>query len=157
MIDSALSRRLGRRMNHVLVDRSLFAWIHRIFGTMAGCVCVFSAIITETIVAHYWQTGTWRRGFSSLSAFFFAVAAMPFVVSYYFNIDKVGASISRTALFALTLALSSVGVDAYTFGIFRDGASPTMLAMLYIGQAMAYVLIGQFVLGHGLRSGSADQ
>jgi hypothetical protein len=157
MIDSALPDGLGRKMNHILVDRTLFAWLHRIFGTVAGCACVFSAIITETIVAHYWQTGTWRRGFSSLSAFFFFVAAMPFVVSYYFNVEKVGISILRTVLFGLILALSSVGVDAYSFGIFRDGASPIMLASLYVGQAVAYVLIGPLILDDGRRGDSTDQ
>jgi hypothetical protein len=144
-------------MHHILVDRSLFAWLHRIFGTVAGCACVFSAISTGTIVAHYWHTGTWRRGFSFVSAFFFAVSAMPFVASYYVNVENVGDSIPRTVLFGLILAVSSVGVDACAFAIFRDGASPIMLAILYIGQAVAYVLIGTFMLGDSLRSGSSDQ
>jgi hypothetical protein len=157
MIDSALPRRLGRQMNHIFVDRSLFAWSHRIFGTAAGCACVFSAIITKTIVAHYWHTGTWSRYFSSESAFFFAVSAMPFVVSYHFNIDKVGASVPRTALFVSTLALSSIGVDAYSFDIFRNGASPVMLAILYVGQAVAYVGIGLLILGDSSGGGSADR
>jgi hypothetical protein len=157
MTDSAIPRRLGRKMNRILVDRGLFAWFHRIFGTVAGCACVLSAVITKTIVAHYWRSGTWSRGFSSESAFFFAVAAMPFAVSYYFNIDKVSSSIPRTVLFLSTMAVSSVGVDACSFGIFRNGASPTVLASLYIGQAAAYVLIGPFILGDMWRSGSADQ
>ena len=85
------------------------------------------------------------------------VAAMPFAVSYYFNVDKVSASIPRTALFLSTLAVSSVGVDACSLGIFRNGASPIVLASLYIGQAVAYVLIGPFILGDMWRGGSADQ
>jgi hypothetical protein len=157
MTDSAIPQRLGRKMNRVLIDRGLFAWFHRIFGTVAGCACVFSAVTTKTIVAHYWRSGTWSRGFSSESAFFFAVAAMPFAVSYYFNIDKVTSSITRTALFLSIVAVSSVGVDACSFGIFRNGASPTLLASLYIGQAVAYVLIGPFILGDLWRSDSADQ
>jgi hypothetical protein len=82
---------------------------------------------------------------------------MPFVVSYYFNVEKVGVSILRTVLFGLILALSSVGVDAYSFGIFRDGASPIMLASLYVGQAVAYVLIGPFILDDGRCGDSTDQ
>jgi len=82
---------------------------------------------------------------------------MPFVVSYHFNIDKVGASVPRTALFVSTLALSSIGVDAYSFDIFRNGASPVMLAILYVGQAVAYVGIGLLILGDSSGGGSADR
>jgi hypothetical protein len=156
MTDLTSSQRLGRRMNHILVDRSLFAWLHRIVGALAGCACVFSAIVTESVVARYWRTGTWRRGFSAECAILFAIAAFPFVVSYLFNVDRVSGSIRRTALFALALALSSIAVDAYTLVAFRGGVSLPLLAILYIGQSAAYVLIGRLVLGDGLQEFRAN-
>jgi hypothetical protein len=149
MTDLTSSQRLGRRMNHLLVDRSLFAWLHRIVGASAGCACVFSAIVTDSIVARYWRTGTWRRGFSVECAVLFAFAAFPFVISYVFNVDRLSGSIRRTVSFALALALSSIAVDAYTLVVFRGGVSLPPLGILYIGQSLAYVLIGRFMLGDG--------
>jgi hypothetical protein len=156
MSDLALPQRLGRRMTHILVDRSIFAWVHRIAGTVAGCTCVFSAIITQTIIPHVWPSGTWQRGFSALTAFFFAVAAAPFAVSYSFNIDRVGESLSRTAIFGVIMALSSIGVDACTFGIFHGDHALIMLAVLYFVQAGAYVLLGHILLQSEVRVNPAD-
>jgi hypothetical protein len=156
MNDQALAQRFGRRMNHILVDRSLFAWVHRIFGTVAGCTCVFSAIVTHRITPHVWPSGSWQRGFSAVAAFFFIVAALPFVVSYSSNIDRVGASLLRTTLLGLSLALGSIAVDVCTFVAFRSDAYWPAILLLYFGQAAAYVLLGNLMLGDNLLGDSTD-
>jgi hypothetical protein len=156
MTDLTPSQRLGRRVNYILVDRSVFAWLHRIVGALAGCACVFSAIVTESVIARYWRTGTWRLGFSAECAVLFAIAAFPFVVSYLFNVDRVSGSIRRTVLFALILSLSSFAIDACTLAVFRNGVSPPLLVILYIGQSVAYVFIGRLALGDRLQEFRAN-
>jgi hypothetical protein len=47
-------------------------------------------------------------------------------------------------------------VDAYTLVVFRDGVSLPLLATLYIGQSIAYVLIGRLVLGDGFQENRAN-
>jgi hypothetical protein len=108
MSDLAVAQRLGRRMNHLLVDQSLFAWTHRILGFIAGSTCVITAIATTKFL----HGSGFTRGFGgSIVAVIFFSAASPFVVSYSSNFDLVDDKLSQTIGFAVCLVGISVLVD----------------------------------------------
>jgi hypothetical protein len=146
MNDLAPPQRLGRRMDHLLVDRGLFAWTHRVLGILSGCICVLSAIATNRLPIHRSVTGWYPRG-GGVSALVFLIAALPFVVSYSSNIDLVSEKIARTALFAVCLVGSSLFVDACTILILKGDYSALVLGAVYCGQAVAYVGLGHLTLG----------
>jgi hypothetical protein len=147
MIDVTAAQRLGRRMDHLLVDRSLFAWTHRILGLISGCTCVISAIATNRLLFHRGMALWFSRGAGSASAIVFFVAALPFVVSYSTNIDLVDEKFTRTALFAFGLVGISILVDGWTILIMQSEYSALVLGGVYFGEAIAYVVLGHVTLG----------
>jgi hypothetical protein len=141
-------QRLGRRMNHLLVDRSLFAWTHRLLGVIAGCTCVITAISTHRLLFFRRGVTMWfSRAGGSASALVFFMAALPFVVSYLNNIELVDEKFTRTALFAFGLVAISFSVDALTIIVLRGEYSTLALVALYFGQAIAYIGLGRITLG----------
>ena len=147
MTDLAIAQRLGRRMDHLLVDQSLFAWTHRILGFIAGSNCVLSIIATSKFLP---------RGFSrgyggGLVAIIFFAAAYPFVASYSSNFDLVGEKLSETVWFAVCLAGISVIVDIGTVILCVDHYSRWWLLAAYLGQASVYVWLGDLMLDRGNR------
>jgi hypothetical protein len=98
---------------------------------------------------HSARLGIWIVAFSTAAAFFFFVAALPFLVSYFFNIDRVSASRSRTALLGFSLAVGSIVVDFGTFAAFRSDYWPAILAFLYFGEVAAFILLGRLIFGNG--------
>jgi hypothetical protein len=140
--------RLGRRMNHLLIDRSLFAWTHRLLGVIAGCTCVITAISTQRLFFFRRGVTMWFSRASGIgSALVFFMAALPFVVSYLKNIELVDDKFTRTALFAFGLVGISLSVDALTVIVLRGEYSALSLMTLYFGQAVAYVGLGRVTLG----------
>ena len=148
MSDLAIAQRLGRRMNHLLVDQSLFAWTHRILGLVAGSTCVLAMIAT----AEFLHGNGFSRGFGgSIVALIFFIAASPFVVSYAVNFDLVDDSVSQTIWFAICLVGLSVLVDCGTVAICVGHSSPWWLPAMYFGQAFVYVQLGELMLGRNDR------
>jgi|SRR5258706_3332308 len=148
MSDLAVARRLGRRMNHLLVDQSLFAWTHRILGLIAGSTCVITAIATTKFL----HGSGFTKGFGgSLVAVIFFSAASPFAVSYSTNFDLVDDKLSQTIGFAVCLVGISVLVDLGTVVLFLSVYSRWWLLAIYLGQAAAYVQLGELMLGRNDR------
>src|SRR5258707_12455929 len=115
MSDLAVARRLGRRMNHLLVDQSLFAWTHRILGLIAGSTCVITAIGTTKFL----HGSGFTKGFGgSLVAVIFFSAASQFAVSSSTNFDLVDDKFSQTIGFAVCPAGISVLVALVTVVLF---------------------------------------
>jgi hypothetical protein len=85
MSDLTHARRLGRRMNHLLVDQSIFAWTHRILGMVAGSICAFSWIATHPYVTPHGMVLWIARYFRLIVPAVFFAAALPFVISYAAN------------------------------------------------------------------------
>jgi hypothetical protein len=148
MSDLAVAQRLGRRMNHLLVDQSLFAWTHRILGFIAGSTCVLATIATT----QFFHGSGFTRGFGGgiVAGIFFA-AASPFVVSYSTNFDRVDDSLSQTVWFAVCLVGLSVLVDIGTVELCLSEYSGWWLLAIYFCQASAYVLLGELMLGRNDR------
>src|SRR5882672_8111996 len=119
MNDVTPARRLGRRMDHLLVDRSLFAWTHRVLGVMSGCTCVVAAIVTHRLLFHRSLALWFTRGAGSAAALVFFLAALPLVVSYSSSIELVNEKFTRTDLFALGLVGTSILSDAAVVLILR--------------------------------------
>jgi hypothetical protein len=147
MNDVTLARRLGRRMDQLLVDRSLFAWTHRVLGVISGCICVVVAIATHRLLFNRSLALWLMRGAGSAAALVFFLAALPFVVSYSSNIELVDEKFTRTALFAFGLVGTSILADAAAVLILRSDYSVLALGTLYCGQAIAYVGWGHLTLG----------
>jgi hypothetical protein len=148
MSDLAVARRLGRRMNHLLVDQGLFAWTHRILGFVAGSTCVIVAIATTKFL----HGSGFTRGFGGgLVAVIFFSAASPFAVSYSTNFDLVDDKLSQTIGFAVCLVGISVLVDLGTVVLFLSVYSRWWLLAIYLGQAVAYVQLGELMLGRNDR------
>ena len=148
MSDLAVAQRLGRRMNHLLVDQSLFAWTHRILGLIAGSTCVL-AMIATTKVLH--RSG-FTRGFGgSIVAVIFFFAALPFVVSYSTNFDLVDDRMPRTIWFAVCLVGVAVLVDFGTVVLCIGSYSRWWLFAIYFSQAFVYVQLGELMLGRNDR------
>ena len=148
MSDLAVAQRLGRRMNHLLVDQSLFAWTHRILGFVAGSTCVLAMIATTKFL----QGRGFTRGYGgSLVAIIFFFAASPFVVSYSTNFDLVDDRISQTAWIAVCLVGVSVLVNIGTVMLCFSDNSRWWLFAIYFGQAFVYVQLGELTLGRNDR------
>ena len=143
MSDLAVAQRLGRRMNHLLVDQSLFAWTHRILGVIAGSTCVLAMMATTKFL----QGRGFTRGYGgSIVAIIFLFAASPFVVSYSTNFDLIDDRISRTIWFAICLVGVSVLVDIGAVMLCISDTSRWWLLAMYFGQAIAYVWLGELTL-----------
>jgi hypothetical protein len=148
MSDLAVAQRLGRRMNHLLVDQSLFAWTHRILGFIAGSTCVIAALATTKFL----HGSGFTRGFAGgIVAVIFFSAAAPFAVSYSTNFDLVDDKLSRTIGFAVCLVGLSVLVDFGTVALFLSDYSRWWLLAIYFGQATGYVQLGELMLGRNDR------
>lgn len=147
MSDLALALRLGRRMNHLLVDQSIFAWTHRIFGIVSGMFCGFAWIWTYSFKTPHGAAIWLGRGFPSLSAAIFLVGAIPFAISYSANFHWVNQSAGRTALF--TTLLLGIGIIAGIFdlAILRNHLSSFLLMPVSLAQATAYIFLGEQVFG----------
>jgi hypothetical protein len=147
MNDLALARRLGRRMNHLLVDQSIFAWTHRILGILSGTFCGFAWIATHSFRTPHGVAVWLGRGFPSLTAAIFLVGAFPYVISYSANFHWVNQSAIRTGVF--TTLLFGVGVVAGIFylAISRNHVSSLLLIPVSLAQATAYIFLGERVLG----------
>jgi hypothetical protein len=87
------------------------------------------------------------RGAGRASALVFFMAALPFVVSYSSNIERVDEKMTRTVLFAIGLVGISIFADGLTVLILRDDYPAVVLAALYSGQAIVLVGLGQLTLG----------
>ena len=134
-------------MDHLLVDRSLFAWTHRVLGVISGCTCVVAATATHRLLFHRSVASWFTRGAGSAAALVFFLAALPFVVSYSSNIELVDEKFTRTALFAFGLVGTSILADAAVVFILQSGYSALALAAIYCCQAIAYVGWGHLTLG----------
>jgi hypothetical protein len=146
MSDLTLALRLGRRMNHLLVDQSIFAWTHRVLGVMAGSVCSFSWIATHSYKTLYGTVPWFGRLFSLATAAVFFGAAFPFVLSYAANFHWVSQNTVRTMLFVIAVVAISVIADGITIAIFSSEASAFWLIIVYVNQASAYVFVGRQIL-----------
>ena len=144
MNDIAPAQRLGRRMNHLLVDQSVFAWAHRILGFIGGSTLVIS-VVAKSQFLHWTEFSSGFGG--SIVAVIFLPAAVPFVISYLANFDWVSERIGRMAIFLALLSAVALIVDAITVAIFVNAASWLWLFALYLGQASAYSVLGPHVLG----------
>jgi hypothetical protein len=147
MVSITPARRLGRRMDHLLVDRSFFAWTHRVLGVISGCTCVITAIATHRLLFHRVLSLWIMRGAGGASALVFFMAALPFVVSYSSNIERVDEKMTRTLVFATGLVGISIIADGLTVLILLDDYPAVVLAALYGGQAVVLVGLGQLTLG----------
>ena len=146
MSDLTLARRLGRRMNHVLIDQSVFAWTHRILGIVAGSICAFSWIATHPYTTPHGTVFWIARYFRLIVAAVFFAAALPFVISYTANFHWVSQNSVRTVIFvAIVVAIGAVA-DGITVAIFRSEASAFWLILVFLNQASAYIFVGQMIL-----------
>lgn len=139
-------QRLGRRMDQLLVDQSLFAWAHRVLGIISGCTCVLSAIATNRLLVHKVPTLSYSQ-MGGVSAMVFFLAALPFVISYSNNIHLVDEKLTRTVLFAIGLVGTALVVDTWTILIFWSDHSALTLGAVYFCQAVAYIGLGHLTLG----------
>ena len=146
MSDLTLARRLGRRMNHVLIDQSIFAWTHRILGIMAGSICAFSWIATHPYIIPHGTVLWIERYFRLIVAAVFFAAAVPFVISYTANFHWVSQNSVRTVLFVTIVVAIGVIADGVTIAIFRSEASAFWLILVFLNQASAYIFVGQQIL-----------
>jgi hypothetical protein len=144
MGDLALAQRLGRRMNQLLIDQSLFAWTHRTLGFIAGTTCVVATVATTKLL----QGSGFTRGYGGgIVAIIFFTAASPFVVSYSTNFDLVSDKFSQTLWFAVCLVGASIVLDLTTVVLCLGDYSRWWLLAIYFCQASAYVQLGQLMLG----------
>jgi hypothetical protein len=148
MSDLTLALRLGRRMNHLLVDQSIFAWTHRVLGVMAGTACSFSWIAIHPYRTPFGTVPWIARLFTLITTVVFFGAALPFVVSYAANFHWVSQNTVRTALFVIAVVVIGVIADGITIAIFRCDASAFWLILVYLNQASAYVFIGKRILNN---------
>jgi len=148
MSDLTLALRLGRRMNYLLVDQSIFAWTHRVLGVMAGSVCSFSWIAIHPYRTPYGTVPWIARLFTLITTAIFFGAALPFVVSYAANFHWVNQNTVRTVLFVIAVVGIGMVADGVTIAIFRSEASIIWLILVYLNQAGAYVFVGKRILNN---------
>jgi hypothetical protein len=146
MSNLTLARRLGRRMNQVLIDQSIFAWTHRILGITAGSICAFSWIATHPYVTSHGVVLWIARYFRLIVAAVFFAAAFPFVISYAANFHWVSQNSVRTVLFVTIVVAIGVIADGVTIVIFRSEVSAFWLILVFLNQASAYIFVGQMIL-----------
>ena len=139
---------LGRRMDKLLVDRSLFAWSHRALGFVSGCTCVLTAISSRRLLFHHGVALWFSRGAGSASALVFFVAALPLVISYQSNIELIDDKFTRTALFAFELVGTSLLADGLAVYILRNNYSALLLGAIYFTETIIFLGMGHFTLGH---------
>jgi hypothetical protein len=142
------SSRLGRRVDHVLVDQSVFAWTHRILGIVSGLTLVFAMIASGDLVLHRL---TWlsTHAFSYRAAFMFGVGALPLAISYFENRNRVDDSVPRTAIFLMLVGLVSFGVDGLVVYLVDGSQSIQKVLLLFAAQAALYLGLGARVLNAG--------
>jgi hypothetical protein len=139
------SSRLGRRVDHVLVDQSVFAWTHRVLGIVAGLSLVFAMIASGDLVLHRisWIS---QRAFSYRAAFMFGVGALPLGISYFENRNRIDDSVRRTSIFLVSVGLVSIGVDGLAVYLVDWSHSVQKALLLYSAQAALYLGLGAWVL-----------
>lgn len=147
MTDLARARRLGRRANHFLLDRSLFAWTHRALGVISGTVFVLAAIVSGHLSMSSLQFRT-QRSFSGRSAFLFFVAALPHLVSYSANRDFVDDRTRRTFLYAAGLVIVTGAANVAVVLAFSGGTTFWNLPAILFAEGVAFVVLGHLLLKH---------
>jgi hypothetical protein len=141
-MNNSTSARLGRRVDHILLDQSAMAWTHRVLGFVAGCTLTFAMIATGHMKVHLsWVA---QRAFSARAALVFFVGALPLVVSYFENRNRVDDNVPRTIGFLWTVALVSVVADVIVVLSIAEGL--WKIGALYAAQAVLYVALGALML-----------
>ena len=143
MSDPTQAQRLGRRLGALLLEQRLFAWAHFALAIVAGLLCVLTAMVTYKFGAR----GAWPRGSGFFLWLAFFVASLPFMISYRVLASRVAEEPSRAWAFLAFLFVTSLAADALIFAVIRSSYSPYWLLLVFYGQTIAYVNVGQIMLG----------
>ena len=136
---------LGRRIDHILVDQSLMAWTHRVLGVIAGCVLVFSMTATSQLQVHR-LTGWSLRAFGGRAAFMCFIGALPLLISYFENRNRVDDNVPKTTAFLVVITLIAVAVDGGVLWLESAHDDFWKVGALYAAQSAIYVCIGSLML-----------
>jgi hypothetical protein len=143
------ARLLGRRVDHILIDQSIFAWTHRVLGIIGGFSLGFVMLYAGRLRLHMITPyATSRLG--RMAALMFGLAALPFVISYFENRNRVDDSVPRMVLFLVLIALVAIGVDALVMYLELAGRSLPQVSLLYAAQATVYVCLGRLFLNDAI-------
>jgi hypothetical protein len=140
---------LGRRMDKLLVERSLYFWTHIVLGFLSGSACVGAAIIS--LGSQFPRGGALftRGGGGASVAIVFVLAALPYVVSYRRNINREAATTARAVVFFVGLVGISIVVNVAVVWILLTHYSALAFWLIYSTQTGAYLFIGNLLLEPG--------
>src|SRR5271155_5464138 len=138
------SQQVVRRLDHLLLEQKLFAWIHALLAVAAGMACVLSIMVGY----EYGKRGGWPRYGSQFILFLaFLVAAFPVAVSYLMCARRVIEEQSRAVGYLLFLIVTAMIVDIAAAVLIRNHYSLFWLLTLYYGQLSIYGYVGEILLG----------
>jgi hypothetical protein len=133
-------------VDRLLMSRRVFAWVHVLFGFMAGATFVISLIVSNRLLPHR-TVVTWTRpGAGEVTFALFLIAATPFVISYVCNADRIDGGIARVIAFSVILGVTSLLVDGCTALFIANNFFLLGLLYVYGLQIVAYVWLGDRLL-----------
>ena len=146
MNESSRFRQLGRYIDRWFTDRRIFMWTHFLLGLIAGTTFVISAIASHRLLGNRGLAGWVGRGPRPFLAIAFLIAALPYIISYNCNVNRVDERVGRTVIFAAILTLTSLLVDTWTAQFIRNDLFFFGLVSIYVIQTVGYVWLGDRLL-----------
>ena len=144
MNDDTSSRRLGHRIDKILVERSIFVWTHIVLGALSG-----SAFVGAVIISLGGMSSRTGRGSGSVIAIIIFVGAVPYILSCWRNIDRKAETATRAIVFAFGLVGISILVNVTVVWILITHYSALVLFLIYSAQTNAFLFLGNLLLEPG--------
>jgi hypothetical protein len=155
MNEDTPSELLGRRMDRVLVIRRVVLWTHITLGILAGSACTGATLILVSRLSHRGGP-SYTRGGGRVIAVAFLFAVLPLIYSYFVNVNREAATLTRVMVFLAGIIGISLLANVAVVWTLLTGYSAILLLLIYATQFSAYAIVGNVLLEPDPNSGGFD-